>query len=662
MTQFPDAQIQRRTGAEKINEDQWRQQAVDLWASHNASLTAREALEANMRQWNSVMEMEVPDVQDTPWEDASNVFIPVTPAKLEALRDQVIGLAFVPEFYIVTGFGDAAQQKARTAQEWANNEFRKERDDTTWFKEHVSWLHMGLWDGTAIMEVMWRKITRKSMYGVQVPAVDGQGQPIFDDKGEAQMVTHDIDDDEVEYNDPYLQAVKLKDFLLIPDESKTINSAVGVEICKWLYESDCMAMVEEGLLNPQWVERALAFVPTGTSDVTSDRQGSYEKTAGGQIDVGQGQGSLVGPFFRNRGPLKVWRIHSRQYDMNGDGIPEENVFWLHEQSQYMLGWCPQRYVAPRRPFFSFCPFPRPNSFYGFSLIERLAPLNGEINNRSNQRNNAIDRAISPPTFIDRTEEIWDKGFQWGINKSWAVRDPSKAVFIPPMPDVPLADWQQEASYDSWCDQISGLNAPMTGGQSSGRRSATEIKVGASSAGVRSSEIAMELRIASRSVLHYWVSLKRQYPWEPAPNDIQITREDLGLPFRWDVSGISDPLDQQTFADEVLGAFNLLQNDPDVKGDAVLRYNMKRMLLGAIGIPNVDTILGTPEDAAKRKAAEQQAQQQQMAMQQEEFKAKLYQMTKGNPGAAEAQGQGGQGGQGGPAVQEPPQPSPGGRPQ
>jgi hypothetical protein len=638
LTPYPQegVPIQRRTGAEKIDEDQWRNLAIDLWQVVTTSYSARQTLEDNFRLWNSLYEMETPDDAEGPWEDASDVFIPMVPAKLEALRDQVIALTFVPEFYLVTGFGDEGQKHARTVQTWANNMFRKQRGNgiSSWFKAHITWLHLGLFYGTSVMEVMWRKVTRQSVFGVEVPVLGADDTPMFDDDGNAVMETHDVPQEEIVYNAPYVRPVMLRDFILIPDEAINIEDAVGVAKTEWLYESDLKAMVHEGLLNDDWVERALSFVPVGESDVTSDRQGIYDKTMGGQLNIGQGQGQLVSEFFKNRGPIKVWRIHTRQFDMNGDGIPEENVFWIHEISQYMLGWCPERYIAPSRPFFAFSPFPRADRFYGYSLVERLGGLNAEINNKSNQRNNAIDRAILPPTLIDRTEEIWDKGFSWGINKSWGVRDPAKAIFIPTMPEVPLADFQQESSYNTWADQVSGLSAPLTGGMSSGRRSATEVKESAGSSQVRASEIAMELRLASRGVLDYVVSLLRQYPWDPQPGDIPVTREILSLPFVWNVAGISDPLDQQTFADEVLGAYNLLQKDPDVQSDAVLRYNLKRMVLEAIGIPNVETVLGTPEDAEKRKESEQQANQEKQQMEKTAFAADIYHKTNGamNPAA------------------------------
>ena len=629
------------------------------------SINARWALENNLELWYNLCDMQSGG-KDTPYVDSSDLFIPLVPSKIEALRDQVAAITFVPEYYIVTGLTPEASENSYLAQGYWNNEFRKQRPVCpTWFQQHINWLHLGLRDGTSIMEVMWSKKTKLQRYGVTMPKTDEAGMPVMDGDDMVQE-THNVEKEIVEYNDVILNVVKLKDFILIPDESPSIQDALGVGRVLWLTESDLNAMVEDGLLVREWVDKVLVWDPAGISDVASDWQRHYDKQAGNQINIGMGQGTMSSEFFANRGPFKVWRIHTRQYDLDGDGIPEENVMWLHDQSGYLLGVVPDEYIAPTRPFFDFSPFPRPDEFYGFSLAERLGPFNAEANLQWNQRNDAVDTRMLVPLIMDRMVEIEDKGMQWGLGKLWSVAGASGALkdafYYPQMPDIPLATYQQEAQVRNDADTIAGLNAPMTGGTNAGRKSATEVKISSASGSVRANQIAMLLRLASRSVLEFVRKLKLQYPWEPDQFGMPITKEQLALPYKMDVSGTSDPLDKQSSVDEALGAYNLLAQDQDIQSNAVHRYNLKRMVLERIGIPNIEAVIGTPDEAAQRMRGEQQANQEKMEMEKQMMRAKIFQET-GGQGLPQQQ-QGGQNGPppqaGGPAGPTGPQPSPNGQ--
>ena len=408
---------------------------------------------------------------------------------------------------------------------------------STWFNEHVKWLGLSLRDGTAVMEAMWRYRTRMARYAIQQPKLDDDDLPWIDAAtGEPMMETAFKNKDVIDYNDVNLRPVLLRDFMLIPDESISIEDAAGVARCEWLYEKQLMAMVKEGLLNKEWVERALAYVPQGISDVASDRQGDYDKTANWQLSLGQGQGPATSEFFRNRGPIKVWRIHSDQWDMNGDGWSEENVFWLHEQSQYMLGGCPDEYISPTRPFFDFSPFPDFDRFYGYPLPMLLAPSQAQASTIFNQQNDANDLATSPPLLINRNEEIHDKNMQWRPAAQWQVTDPMtsvKQLDIRPAPQQTYADLQMT---DGFADKISGLSSPSDGSSPSSRHTATEVKIKQAATSMRASLISMLFRVSCCSLIQHVHKLKQQYPPTNASH-LQVSPEILGLDFQISVAGI-----------------------------------------------------------------------------------------------------------------------------
>ena len=271
-----------------------------------------------------------------------------------------------------------------------------------------------------------------------------------------------------------------------------------------------------------------------------------------------------------------------------------------------------------------------------------------------------------PLIMDRMVEIEDKGMQWGLGKLWSVANASgslkDAFYYPQMPDIPLPTFQQESMVRNDADTIAGLNAPMTGGTNAGRKSATEVKISSASGSVRANQIAMLLRLASRSVLEFVRKLKLQYPWEPDPFGMPITPELLAKPYKMDVSGTSDPLDKQASVDEALGSYNLLKDSPIIQASLMRRYNLDRFVLERIGVPNIEALLGRPEETMQAMQQQQQMGQQKMDLEKREAEATI---NEKNAKAGIPPPQGGQpngqapnpGGNGGP-----PPPSPNGQAQ
>ena len=619
-----DAEIAYTSGNMRFSREDWQVLSNDVYQSINASLSERSALEQNLKDWTDLYEMRV-DETDWPWVDASNVFIPVIPAQLDTAVAYILGKVFVPRFYIVTGNTPEATQSAHDVERYYNAELVRQRGHTTWYDQYMSWLHLAFRDGTSIMEVLWRKTTTKRKVVTFVPE-DNDGVPVIDMNTGKPKMTRKIDEVEtVDYDDCELQPLLLKDFLLIPAEATSIEQAVGVARALWLYESDLMAMAKtsknpDGILDPYWIEYALNYVPTGTSDVASDRQGSEDKQIGSQLVPGLAQGAQTSKYFANRGPIKVWRVHTKQYDLNGDHVAEENIFFLHELSQMLLGVTDYEYIVPSRPFFSFSPYPRPDRFYGYSICERLAPIQAEVNAMYNARNNLIDLMLTPPLLYQAGDELNDQEQSWGPGVKWEVTDPQKSVKWMEFPQVPLASFQNETLLNSYVDKLTGAAAPAMGAQSSGRRTASEIKTQMASTTTRNDAVALRLRIVCRAIFNFVHKLKLQYISEDPDfsaegNKFVIPKEILAKDYQLDIAGSSDPLDVSTRRQENMSLFELLMNIPFIQQDQMKSYNVVRMMLESFNRPDVAQMIGTEEEAQQRQQQMEQAQQKQDQMNQ-----------------------------------------------
>lgn len=622
----------------KISEADWSALSNDLASAVNASITARGPLEQNLKEWSDAYDMITPDQENWPFEDASNIQLPYMPAQLESLVAYIAGTVLVPRLYIVTGNTPQAAGVSYRVEKFYNAELTRLRSDgSSYFSRHVDWLHMSLRDGTCVLEVLWNRRRQRKRSVMYVPKRDPQtgivqmapdGQPLWEEQ------VNEVDVFVKDYAE--LTPVPLKEFILIPDEARSIEDAVGVGRVEWLYEDQLDRMVRAGLLDSDEVERALVYVQSGGSDVAADRQGTYDKSASEQIGIGQGQGSIVSRFFVNRGPLKVWRIHSRQFDMNGDGVPEENIFWLHEQSGRMLGWMPYDYASGQRPFFAFSPFPRPDRFYGFSLPERLAGVSSEMDLNHNARNNQIAFRLQPPMGVQSGSELLNKKGQWrpgAMIEMESLEESNPSMRILTQPDVPLSSWQEEALLKSYGNDYTGLSQPAMGTQSNGKRSATELRQQNAGQGTRINLICTRFRIAAGQVINFVHQLNKQY-LQSDPETVadqqyfKLGLDELAQDFTIGIAGATDPIDSVTRRNENMTLFELLMKVPFVAQNPMRVWYALRSLLESFGRADIYQLIGTEQDA------QMMVQQMQAAAQAQQAAAAGQQPQNGPPQGAQ----------------------------
>jgi hypothetical protein len=609
-----DPQISYASPKRKLSLDERQLLSTDLMNGMIAGIAARAALDRNLDDWEKLFEMELDPQQNEPWDDASNICVPIIPAQLETALAYIAARTLVPRFFIVSGNTQDAQPHAYLIERYYNTELVRQRGSDTWFEELISWLNKSFHGGTSIMEAVWvRKKTRRTVK-IRQP-VQNDGVPVIDQDNMQQRYEYvEKQIEETLYDDVRLQALKLKDFGVLPATAPSINEAAAVWRKMFLYEGELLEMIEAGTLWADAVERSLSYVESGSQDgISTDIQGVYDKTTGKQVNPYLSQGSHNSPFFRNRGPVLVYRIHSREYDMDGDGICEENIFYYDYLTQELLGWMPYDYPNPHeRPFFEYSWAPREDQFAGYSFIERLTALVGQINKMNNDRNNAVDLRIDPPLFIPTGTELHDGEQTWAPGVMWEGTAKPEVIQLS---DIPLASSQEESLLMNYVTQVTGQGQPMIGAQSSGRRSASEVKTQAASTGTRNDLVAIRFRVSCRALFNFVHRLKLQY----TNADIQgtdnqgqlftISPEIMGLDYRLDVSGATDPVDAQSRLNQDMGIYQLLMQNPLVMQDPMKMFAITRKVLESAGYSDVDTLIGTKEQLEQILQKQQQAAQQ-----------------------------------------------------
>ena len=607
----------------RLDDTEWAALSNDLYNDINAALSARDTFEKNLREWREAYDLVLSNQhEDANQFEGSSSRLPYIATQVESVKAYIAGTVLVPRLYMVAGKTPSATKVAYDIERFYNSELIKARSDSsTYFHRYINLIHLGLRDGTAIAEVLWNKTRKKTNIISEEQEVDAQGQPVLNDKTMPKY-KNKITPTEILLKDySEITPVSIKDFLLLPAESKTIGSAAAAARALWLYEDDLMKLVKAGNLKKSEVERILTYAPSGNTEVAADRQGSWDKNRQGQIDTGMGQGSLTSKFFKKRGPFKVWRIHSSQYDMNLDGHIEENVFWLHEQSQRMLGWIEYNYPSEARPFFSYTPYPNPDEFLGYSLVERLARVQSELDLQHDTRIDNLIRKMQAPLIADAGEKI--EGEVWQGNQIWRIKfkeNGQPTIKVLEVPDVPVASYQEEQLLKRYGDEYTALNQPAIGGQSSGKRSATELRQQSAASATRLALICNQLRITLGEIINFQHLLNKTYMEEDpsvtvpkGPGEQKIFKlplstllEDVEI----GITGSTDPIDSATRKNEILSFVEQMLKFPTIQNDLVKQRALQQKVCEVYGIVNVEEIIGTPEQAQQAMQAQQEAAKKQ----------------------------------------------------
>lgn len=622
-----DAQLRPSTEAKRFafDDPKWGMVENDIYECWQGALSGRGGLDADLEVYNALYEMEHQGEQDSPWVGASNVIPPIIPGELEALRDYIIQAVFTPRLFLVSGRNAEARKHASLVEKWLNSLLSQERSGgECWMLIILSMIQASLRDGTAGTLITWfqRKET-KPVVSFEPELDPTTGEMKLDDdnkpvkKRKISWIQEVIDE-------PLVELVTLKDVVLSPPESKSIQQAAMVFVTRLMYEEDLNQLMDgmgddssNGVFSREAIEMALSYVVEGQTDIPSDPQGTYDKDAGGQIDVGIGQGSLNSTTFRNRGPLEIRLGFSKQHDMNGDGRVERNIFFLHDRSQRLIGWVPYEYLMNKWPLPMFSCFPRIGQPYGYSVPERLADIVDSMAANKNQRINYNDMVVSPVLMKKSGDLVEDKGKIVQPGAEWLVEDPKGSLAYLQLNPVSGTSFQEDSQDQQLIAKVTGQAAPFTGGQSPTKQTATQTKVQAAAQTTRSNTIALFFRFFAREFINIVFNLYLQYSnddmnFQHGEDDLVLPREVLALPYTINVAGIADPTDANARRQDMMIAVNEF---PKIYPAWFQKPSNQRKLAMKLAdtFPNFEDLeefLGTDDDAKALDQAQQQAAQMQ----------------------------------------------------
>lgn len=598
-----------------------------LYQMVDFAISAREELEANLDYYYALDEMMVGE-RTWPWEESSNFVVPFIPAQILTLAARLVGAIFVERFFLVAGHTPDAAAHQFEVERYYNAELSRHH----WVRAFYDCLLLALRDGTSVMEVMWKHEIKKRKFILDVPKQDELGNPELDENGEPVVETR-VEELKLEtYNDVELTPIELRDFLLLPSWQTSIEDAGGVARAKLFTESELRSMIRskdnpEGWLWEDQVEEVLRRRSPGESDVNQSLQSilDYQISGGstsGQVDVSEDVSNFVDGLHRERGPFKCWIVITDALDLDGDGEAEENVFLFHEESQTCMGAMAYPYLHGERCYVALTPIPRPKRFYGRSLCELLRTVQEELNNIHNQINDQGDLRLSPPRYIRRGVIVHDQDGRWGPDTEYEV-DNKDDVGLIEVPDLPESAYMREEKVAQYGYTMAATDISIPDSAAATRKTKAEVQQRSSGSNVRIDMMANNVREFAKQVFWQIHHLKLQFgpdtfsttvTVQGQPQKLELDKKILALDYEFGVAGEGGPVDKQSRLQETMLLYSMLMQNPLVAQNPMHIYALTRHVLEVIGVSDIQTFIGTPDDVQKMMQGAQQQQQFQQKLQ------------------------------------------------
>lgn len=412
------------------------------------------------------------------WEGAADLASYIITEKVDAMRARMAKTIFVEPVWTVEGWG-ADAQKAAFCEEFHQWKLEEERLQSYITKT----LHLALVEGNGILEIIDRAAVRLETRQQRLSAklaedgsvlLDERNRPIVDTDDQGVPIPAGDDGPAIEAAvskrtrvriGPGYRVISLRDFLYLPGHAADKADLFGA--LKRIY-------VRMGTLQER--EKDGTYQGVSQLSTSSDRDTATPSLVRSGQQIADQTGATA--------EKELWEGQILA-DCDEDGVEEWYIVTVHLPSKTLLRLKKDDLGLPR--YHDFCPFPRPDSLYGYSYAgHKLLTLNEE---HTAIRNMIADRSTlaTTPPILRMQGALWDPQEQpFGTGRVIDVRSMDEIQPLQ-MVDVPPSAVHREAAVLSAAERVSGQNDIATGATSGSDRTLGERQMQAESSFVRVEE-------------------------------------------------------------------------------------------------------------------------------------------------------------------------------
>lgn len=385
---------------------------------------------------------------DPAFEGAHNVHIPHTFSAIKAMHARIFQavMGITPAFSLKprTKVPETYKEDKEELLNWVIGSYANRGDG--WEKAIDFDIQNYVGDGTSITKQYWLKDVRKFTdveEELRRPIeLDEDGYPIMDEK--------EIEKEELLYDCPILEPVKIEDLYIIGRKATDVDDADLVVHSQQYSKSDLIKMAKLGFFFQDQVDEVIKTEPQ-INNPSPNRMNTAMKQLDDFTTGLNKLGSIAGTKMYN-----IYESYLR-YDIDDDGIDEELVAWVEDRSKRVLRLTYLERVGPggRRPFVikKFIPQSGP---YGKGLGEILYGLNNELDYIHNQRLDYGTLQNLPFFFYRASSGLNPVTLKLGPGMGIPVDDPNGDVQFPRLNGGTTYGFQEEQQVTRYAENASGI--------------------------------------------------------------------------------------------------------------------------------------------------------------------------------------------------------------
>lgn len=577
-------------------------------------------LRTKLRKSNDLME-GIKDPKDFPWEDSSNLHIPVIETHITILHSVCSStmLDNDPIWYVRIMRDNVPEGVDSEIESFLNSVCKIELKIDSVLSD-LYWASYR--DGTAIGDLDWIEEydSQFDVLNFTTPEafVEAFPTPIsagVTSKQYNEMIQQIIEEGELQvkveeyintYRGPRLRQVELKDFVMVPTSSPTMDYAMFVGDM-FIQRADYFRR----MVKQQWfdeVETKKMLTTSGLDSAPDEGSRAQDRIEG----ISRQRTTKPDEYWAMQGILKV----SLGALVNPDDMEPEKKYlvWFEPKSKALLRFECYPYLHNRCKYIPWRFKKRPNRFNGQSIYEQLGDINEEIDTQHNQR---IDsRTITTvPSFLrvdgfdfdpTRKNQRFFPGCQFKVSNFNQVKQ-----FDIKQTDMGQS-MQEEQNLMYLAELRTGASALRSGREASRdpRAPAKKIQLQLAQSDIRVDDHMRELRIGTSEVglqileLYYQfagdtITFYKQDPDTQKFIKMQIQRQKLrarDLFLEVARTSVNDNPDQ-LFQRE-LTLYQLLANEPLIGQNLVRRRELIARVLTAMRERNIYKIIPTVDQLLK----------------------------------------------------------------
>ncbi len=380
------------------------------------------------------------------FEGAHDVHVPMAYSHIKAMHARIFAaiMDITPRFSLKprTPIPEIQKEDKEEILNWVINDYSNMQQGWDAVVDEDIWNFVA--DGKAITKQYWLRDVRKFV-DVETTErrpiqLDEDGFPVVDEK--------EVEKEEVLFDCPVIEPVKLEDFWIVGKKLWDVDKADLVDHMQDYSKSDLIKASRLGFFNKEAVDELLKDLPPNppnqqTNLITTELKYLDDYTTGIQS-------------FSSMAGIGTYKIHEcyLRYDIDDDGIDEELVVWMEDKKHTVLRVTYLERVGPggKRPFTIKLFTPD-----GKGLGELLYGLNNEIDYIHNMRLDYGTLQNLPFFFYRAASGLNPTTMKLGPGTGIPLDNPNEDVMFPRLNGGTAYGFQEEQAVTQYGEKTSGIN-------------------------------------------------------------------------------------------------------------------------------------------------------------------------------------------------------------